>query len=113
MAAELQITLCYAPLPRQVHELRLQVPAGSTVAQALHLSGWLQRFPELASDEVTLGIWGKPTQPDAILRPHDRLECYRALRVDPKVARRERFNRQGARQAGLFSQRRSGAKPGY
>ncbi len=121
MAAELHVTLCYAPQPRQVHELRLQVPAGSTVAQALHLSGWLQRFPELApavagagSDAaVTLGLWGKPTQPDAILRQHDRLECYRALRVDPKVARRKRFNRQGARQAGLFAQRRSGAKPGY
>lgn len=113
MAAELHVTLCYAPQPRQVHELQLQLPSGSTVAQALHLSGWLQRFPELASDEVTLGIWGKPTQTDTILRPHDRLECYRALRVDPKVARRERFNRQGARQAGLFAQRRSGAKPGY
>lgn len=113
MAAELHVTLCYAPQPRQVHELQLQLPSGSTVAQALHLSGWLQRFPELASTAVTLGLWGKPTQPDAILRQHDRLECYRALRVDPKVARRERFNRQGARQAGLFAQRRSGAKPGY
>ena len=121
MAAELHVTLCYAPQPRQVHELQLQLPSGSTVAQALHLGGWLQRFPGLASavdgtgdgGAITLGIWGKPTQTDTILRPHDRLECYRALRVDPKVARRERFNRQGARQAGLFAQRRSGAKPGY
>jgi putative ubiquitin-RnfH superfamily antitoxin RatB of RatAB toxin-antitoxin module len=41
------------------------------------------------------------------------LEFYRALRVDPKVARRERFNKQGSRGAGLFSKRRPGAKPGY
>ena len=52
MAAELHVTLCYAPQPRQVHELQLQLPSGSTVAQARHLSGWLQRFPELASNEV-------------------------------------------------------------
>ena len=121
-AEELHITLCYAPQPRQVHELRLQLPAGSTVAQALQRSGWLQRFPELADvapapadhdGAITCGIWGKPTHMDATLRKHDRLEFYRALRVDPKVARRERFNRQGARQAGLFAQRRAGAKPGY
>ena len=33
--------------------------------------------------------------------------------IDPKVARRERFSKQGAGTAGLFAQRRQGAKPGY
>jgi hypothetical protein len=41
------------------------------------------------------------------------VELYRPLLVDPKVARRERFRRQGARNTGLFAQRRPGAKPGY
>ena len=117
----ISITLCYAPAPRQTHEQVLQVPQTCTVAQALVQSGWADRFAELAglvdacadSDAITVGIWGKPTHMDATLREHDRLEFYRALRVDPKVARRERFNRQGAGQAGLFAQRRSGAKPGY
>ncbi|MGH8819682.1 MAG: RnfH family protein, partial [Rhodoferax sp.] len=31
----------------------------------------------------------------------------------PKVARRERFRKQGARTAGLFAKKRPGAKPGY
>ncbi|MBW8723026.1 MAG: RnfH family protein, partial [Polaromonas sp.] len=43
----------------------------------------------------------------------DRLEIYRGLRVDPKVARRERFNRQGVKRAGLFAKTRAGAKAGY
>jgi putative ubiquitin-RnfH superfamily antitoxin RatB of RatAB toxin-antitoxin module len=47
------------------------------------------------------------------LQDGDRLEVYRPLRVDPKVARRERFKGQGARTAGLFAKRRPGAKPGY
>jgi sulfur carrier protein len=47
------------------------------------------------------------------LRDQDRVEFYRGLRVDPKVARRERFSKQGARASGLFAKRRPGSKPGY
>jgi putative ubiquitin-RnfH superfamily antitoxin RatB of RatAB toxin-antitoxin module len=42
------------------------------------------------------------------LRDLDRIELYRPLKVDPKVARRERFQRQGARAAGLFARKRRG-----
>ena len=48
-----------------------------------------------------------------MLRADDRVEVYRPLQVDPKVARRERFVRQGAKSAGLFTKRRPGAKAGY
>jgi hypothetical protein len=37
----------------------------------------------------------------------------RPLKVDPKEARRQRFVKQGTRGAGLFANRRPGAKPGY
>ena len=43
----------------------------------------------------------------------DRLELLRPLRVDPKVARRERFVGQGARSSGLFAKRRPNSKAGY
>jgi len=43
----------------------------------------------------------------------DRLEALRPLQVDPKEARRQRFVQQGTRGAGLFANRRPGAKPGY
>ena len=56
---------------------------------------------------------GKKTNPDHALRDLDRIEICRALTVDPKVARRERFQKQGSSRAGLFSKRRAGAKPGY
>ena len=38
---------------------------------------------------------------------------HRELKVDPKVARRERFVKQGARTTGLFAKKRLGAKAGY
>lgn len=117
----LQVVLMYASQPRQVHETWLELPMGSTVLQALvAAAGWLQRFPELAAvgqpnvdTGIGLGIWGKKARLDTVLRHHDRLEFYRPLRVDPKVARRERFSKQGARGTGLFAKRRAGAKPGY
>jgi putative ubiquitin-RnfH superfamily antitoxin RatB of RatAB toxin-antitoxin module len=48
-----------------------------------------------------------------LLKEGDRVEWLRGLRVDPKVARRERFQKQGSRAAGLFASRRPGAKQGY
>jgi putative ubiquitin-RnfH superfamily antitoxin RatB of RatAB toxin-antitoxin module len=40
------------------------------------------------------------------VRDGDRIEIYRPLKVDPKVARRERFRKQGSRSAGLFARKR-------
>ena len=60
-----------------------------------------------------VGIWGRKAAPSQVLRERDRVELARPLLVDPKVARRERFRRQGSRAAGLFASRRPGAKPGY
>jgi len=107
----MNIELAYASAPRTVHVLALVVPEGCTVDQALVASGWLRSFPELAT--LAAGIWNRKVAHDAELREGDRVEFYRALRVDPKVARRERFVGQGSRSAGLFSRRRPGAKPGY
>jgi uncharacterized protein len=67
----------------------------------------------LRPEAWVLGIWGRRCSPQTGLQAGDRLEIYRPLKVDPKVARRERFKGQGARTAGLFARRRPGAKPGY
>jgi putative ubiquitin-RnfH superfamily antitoxin RatB of RatAB toxin-antitoxin module len=109
--AEIRVILVYASAPRCVHEHEMSVPAGSTARDALDRAGWLARFPDIPSQ--TLGIWGRMAGPQTELRDGDRLEVYRALRVDPKVARRERFVGQGTRGTGLFNRRRPGSKAGY
>lgn len=112
----LQITVMYSPAPRVVDERVLSLSTGVTVIQALQHSGLLSECPEidLSQPEVfTVCIWGKKTMPTHVLRDLDRIEICRALTVDPKVARRERFQKQGTSRAGLFSKRRVGAKPGY
>lgn len=109
-SAPIRVVVVLSPGPRQVHEMALTLPAGSTVAQALQASG-LQGDADPGT--LAIGIWRRKAALTQVLRDRDRVEVYRALVVDPKVARRERFARQGARSAGLFARRREGAKAGY
>lgn len=111
--ALLAVAIVYSPAPRQVREWQVKIPAGTTVAKALAACGVLDEFPELQASRPVLGIWGRKTVPGHVLLDGDRVEIYRGLRVDPKVARRERFRRQGAKRAGLFAKTRMGAKAGY
>lgn len=109
----IRITLVHSPVPREVRELELELPAGTSVKAALELAGWDDQLQGLSEQRLSVGIWGRKTTADTALREGDRLEVYRGLRVDPKVARRERFVGQGARGAGLFSKRRPNSKAGY
>jgi putative ubiquitin-RnfH superfamily antitoxin RatB of RatAB toxin-antitoxin module len=107
------VTVSYSPGPREVLEWRLDLPAGATAHQAVLASGLAAACPGLALEDCEVGVWGRRCEWGAPLREGDRVEIYRGLLVDPKVARRERFRKQGARAAGLFAKRRPGAKPGY
>lgn len=109
----MEVTIVYSPAPRQVREWIVDIEPGTHVKQALLKSGLLTQFPSLALTTLSLGIWGKRQSLSHKLKEKDRIEIYRPLRVDPKVARRERFTRQGAKSAGLFAEKRPGAKAGY
>ncbi|MDT7517155.1 RnfH family protein [Rhodoferax sp. TBRC 17660] len=99
-----------AVAPRQVSEIRVKLPKGLTAAGAIAASGLLTNVPDAHVDALALAIWGKKVAPTHVMRQGDRLELLSPLRVDPKVARRERFARQGSKSAGLFAQDR-GARP--
>ncbi len=113
--AEMSIVLVYSPRPRVVVEVPLTLLCGCTVTQALQASRFAEQEVSRDWEIAGYGVWGKKVGPAHVLSNNDRLEIYRALTVDPKVARRERFARQGAKKkvAGLFARRRAGAKAGY
>ena len=111
--ALMQVTVAYSPAAREVHEVALTLIVGSCVADALLASGFMARFAELASSPFKVGVWNRIVELTQLLRDQDRVEIYRALKVDPKVARRQRFAKQGAKKAGLFSKSRPGGKTGY
>ena len=116
MATEgaMAITVVISPRAREMVEMVLQLESGSTVAQALAACGQSVASEANAAAGGGVGVWGKRVGLAHVLRDQDRVEIYRPLTVDPKVARRERFAGQGAkRAAGLFAKRRAGAKAGY
>jgi uncharacterized protein len=74
--------------------IRLDVPKGCTVRQALIVSNLLSHSVELNNDlenlEGRIGIFGKLVTLETILKPGDRIEIYRFLHFDPMEARRKR-----------------------
>jgi putative ubiquitin-RnfH superfamily antitoxin RatB of RatAB toxin-antitoxin module len=104
--ASLHVTVVFSPAPRDVREFHVQLPPGATVDDALRASAVATQFPEMDWGNAVLGVWGRESRTDQVLRDGDRVEIYRPLKVDPKVARRERFRRQGSRAAGLFARKR-------
>lgn len=100
-AATVQICLAHCAVAGQVTQVHMRLPEGSTVQQALLGSGIAELQEELDWQDV--GIWGRACAMTQALKDGDRVEIYRPLLVDPKVARRERFAQQGSRGAGLFA----------
>ncbi|MEJ8853535.1 RnfH family protein [Variovorax robiniae] len=109
----MQVTLVYSPAPREVFEQALTLPAHATARDAVLASALPTRFPLLDWAALAVGVWGRAVEWEQALYEGDRVELCRPLTVDPKVARRERFRRQGARATGLFAKRREGGKAGY
>jgi putative ubiquitin-RnfH superfamily antitoxin RatB of RatAB toxin-antitoxin module len=111
--AGIRITVVYAPAPREVFERTVELPAGARVGDVFAACGLREAFPEVNLSAGHFGVWGRKADAEQRLHDGDRVEIYRPLLVDPKVARRERFARQGARTTGLFAKKRAGAKAGY
>jgi putative ubiquitin-RnfH superfamily antitoxin RatB of RatAB toxin-antitoxin module len=109
----LHVTVAYSPAPREVFEEVLDVAEGATARDAVRASQLPLQFPQLDWQAMQPGIWGRAVEWDQALQDLDRVELCRPLTVDPKVARRERFKKQGARGTGLFANRRKGGKAGY
>lgn len=86
---KLRVTVIRSLAAREVDVRHLELPKGSTVADALQRCGWWS--DTLRAPDSALGVWGKFQRPEHVLRDLDRVEIYRGLRVDPKEARRERY----------------------
>jgi uncharacterized protein len=70
--------------------MKLRVPRGTTLEQAVRQCGVLERFPEIDLARNQVGIFGKLNKLDAELRDGDRVEIYRPLIADPKEVRKQR-----------------------
>ncbi len=85
----MNIEVAYALRDKQTI-LNLEVDEGTTLKQAIELSGILDKHPQIDLAKDKTGIFGKFAKLDAILREKDRVEIYRPLIADPKKVRKER-----------------------
>ncbi len=85
-----EIAYCSGGDQRDQTVLRVEVPPGTTVGQALRRSGLLDRYPEIDLGVNRIGVFGVLRRPSHALEPGDRVEIYRPLTTDPKRARRRR-----------------------
>lgn len=86
----MNVGVCYAEADRQTW-LRLEVPDGSTIAQAIELSGLLTQYPEIDLAAQKVGIFGKIVKLDSIVQEGDRVEIYRQITADPKLVKRRKL----------------------
>lgn len=83
------VQVVYATPAEQV-SIPLQVGSGTSVREAIEISGLLERFPDVDLAANRVGIYGRLCALGDVVREGDRIEVYRPLRVDPKEARRLR-----------------------
>ncbi len=81
------VGVAYTNKDKQVW-LKIDVPDGSTVIDAIEESGVLDMFPEIDLENQKIGIYGKMTKPDTKLKEGDRVEIYRPITADPKTVKR-------------------------
>jgi putative ubiquitin-RnfH superfamily antitoxin RatB of RatAB toxin-antitoxin module len=87
----LQVEVAFAAAPRQVRCVTISLPEGSTLDDALQASGLAD---EVRQGGFECGVWGHRRAGSTPLRDGDRVECWRALTVDPMTARRQRHDAQ-------------------
>jgi uncharacterized protein len=85
----ISIEIVYA-LPQYSMVKSLQLPTGSSVADALRLAQQQTEFAHLDLAGMPVGIFGKLARQGQLLEEGDRIEILRPLAADPKIARRAR-----------------------
>jgi len=85
----IHVEVVYA-LPDKQDVVPLELPAGSTLQQAVLASGLTAKYPAIDPVAGKFGIYSKLAKPDTALRDRDRVEIYRPLIADPKEVRKQR-----------------------
>lgn len=89
------VEIAYAS-PAKQSILSLQVKPGTTLIEAVKLSGILEQYPEIDLANAKTGIFSKISPPETVLKEKDRVEIYRSLIADPKDSRRKRAEKKHA-----------------
>jgi putative ubiquitin-RnfH superfamily antitoxin RatB of RatAB toxin-antitoxin module len=82
-------------LPAVTLRAEFALAAGVCVGDALRAAAALPEFAQLDLPQAVVGVFGKVARRETLLADGDRVEIYRPLAQDPKIARRNRASRSG------------------
>lgn len=83
----MHVGVAYADKFKQVW-LKLDVPDGCSVREAIEHSGLLAQFPDLVLENQPVGVFGKLTKLESRLSDGERVEIYRHITADPETVER-------------------------
>ena len=89
---KISVEVAYASVEKQ-ELISLTVDEGSRIQDVIEASGILEKFPEINLEKQKVGIFGELRKLEDKVHAGDRVEIYRELLMDPKVARRVRAKR--------------------
>ncbi|MEY4590281.1 MAG: hypothetical protein RL497_2357 [Pseudomonadota bacterium] len=96
MADVIRVEVAYA-LPHEQHIALVEVPPGSNAIDAVLAARLQDYFPTFVLEPSLLGLWGRafgtkglPLAAQYVVKPGDRVECYRPLTCEPMEVRRRR-----------------------
>ena len=84
-----KVFVAYARSDRQI-EVEMDWLSGETVGELIERSEIQKQFPEIDLAINKVGIFSQFRELDDEPKSGDRVEIYRSLKIDPKVARRKR-----------------------
>jgi uncharacterized protein len=85
----IRVEIVYAQPQRSIAK-SLSLPPGALIADALKLAAQADDFQDMDLASATVGIFGQVASRDRRLQDGDRIEIYRPLLEEPKLARRTR-----------------------
>ncbi len=81
----MRVWVIYA-LPHEQYLEQLDVPEGTTAAEAVQMSGLPEAHPDIDLNVNKLGIFAKLVKGDQVLKEDERVEIYRSLPRKPRDA---------------------------
>ena len=85
----IHVEIVYAQPQRSIAK-SLSLPPGALIADVLKLAAQADDFQDMDLASATVGIFGQVASRDRPLKDGDRIEIYRPLLEEPKLARRTR-----------------------
>lgn len=90
------VEVAYA-MPFRQAIVSVRISPGTTVEEAIRVSGILKTFPEIDLSVTAVGIFGERVRLQDPVNAGDRIEIYRPLIADPRQSRKRRAAKAGKR----------------